>query len=67
VIPPACTLPGATRVHGHATGVDLHSCIACYTTADGAAGQLPDDRLLLTPGSVTRLLHIPASPSTPPG
>ncbi len=59
VVPLASTLPGAKLVRGHATGVDLTARVVRYTSAAGGAGDLPYDRLLLAPGSVTRLLDIP--------
>lgn len=59
VVPLASTLPGATLLRGHATGVDLEARVVRYTGAGGAAGTVSYDRLLLAPGSVTRLPGIP--------
>ena len=59
VVPLASTLKHALIVRGHATAVDLGARTVTYTDADGGSGQLSYDRLLLAPGSVTRLLGIP--------
>lgn len=59
VVPLAPTLRGARMVRGRATGVDLEVGTVAYTDPDGEPGQLDYDRLVLAPGSVTRLLDIP--------
>ena len=46
-------------MRGHATGVDLTARVVQYASAAGGTGDLSYDRLLLAPGSVTRLLDIP--------
>jgi NADH dehydrogenase len=58
-VPLASTLKRARIVRGHATAIDLDAQTVTYADADGANGQLSYDRLLLAPGSVTRLLDIP--------
>ena len=59
VVPLATTLRRAAIVRGHATGVDLDQRMVHFTGIDGVTGSLPYDRLLLAPGSVTRLLDVP--------
>ena len=59
VIPLASTLRTATLLRGHATRVDFDARVVQYTSPDGATGTVAYDRLLLAPGSVTRLLDIP--------
>ncbi|MGI8713159.1 MAG: NAD(P)/FAD-dependent oxidoreductase [Solirubrobacteraceae bacterium] len=59
VIPLASTLRGAQIVRGHATSVDLEANTVSYTDIEGETGHLTYDRVLLAPGSVTRLLDIP--------
>ncbi len=59
VVPLASTLRGATMVRGRATAVDLDAGTVAYTDPEGEAGQLSYDRLLLAPGSVTRMFDIP--------
>lgn len=59
VIPLASTLRRARLVRGHATGVDFDGRVVSYTGTDGVCGTMSYDRLLLAPGSVTRLLDIP--------
>ncbi len=59
VVPLASTLPGATLVRGHASGVDFDARVVHYTGADGVTATVAYDRLLLAPGSVTRLLDLP--------
>jgi len=58
-VPLASTLRGARIVRGHATSVDLEANSLTYTDTEGESGELTFDRLLLAPGSVTRLLDIP--------
>ena len=58
LVPLASTLPGARIVRGHADEVDLAGHTVTYTDALGPH-VLPWDKLLLAPGSVTRLLDIP--------
>ncbi|MDQ6732262.1 MAG: FAD-dependent oxidoreductase, partial [Actinomycetota bacterium] len=59
VVPLASTLRGARIVRGAATGVDLKANTLAYTDIEGETQVLSYDRLLLAPGSVTRLLDIP--------
>jgi len=59
VIPLASTLRGAQIIRGHATSVDLKANTLAYTNTEGETQELSYDRLLLAPGSVTRLLDIP--------
>lgn len=59
VVPLASTLTRARIVRGHARAIDLDGRTVTYADADSATGQLSYDRLLLAPGSVTRLLDIP--------
>ncbi|GGL88357.1 hypothetical protein GCM10011594_05000 [Nakamurella endophytica] len=59
VVPLTGTLGRARIVRGRADGVDLDARQVHYTGADGSTADLPYDRLLLAPGSVTRLLDIP--------
>jgi NADH dehydrogenase len=58
-VPLAGTLTGARIVRGRAEGADLAARTVRYTDAAGEASELSYDRLLLAPGSVTRLLDIP--------
>lgn len=58
-VPLASTLRGARIVRGHATGVDLEANTVAYTDPESETRELTYDRLLLAPGSVTRLLDIP--------
>lgn len=59
VVPLASTLSRARVVRGHATDVDLDAHTVAYTDIDGVSRTLGYDRLVLAPGSVTRLLDIP--------
>jgi NADH dehydrogenase len=52
-------LPGVRLTLGKMSGMDLDQRIVYYTGADGHAGGLPYDRVVLTVGSVNRLLPIP--------
>lgn len=58
LIPLASTLPGTRILRGQADLVDLNSRTVHYTDARGERAQLGYRRLLLAPGSVTRLLPI---------
>jgi NADH:ubiquinone reductase (H+-translocating) len=53
------TLPGARLVLGDVEGIDLGRRVLSYTNPEGMAGSLDYDRLLLTVGSVNKLLPIP--------
>ncbi|MGD9485906.1 NAD(P)/FAD-dependent oxidoreductase [Streptomyces sp. TRM70308] len=55
----AGTLPGVRVVLGEVHGVDLEGRGVTYTDPDGREGTLSYDRLLLTVGSVNKLLPIP--------
>ena len=59
VVPLTSMLRKAAVVRGRATQVDLQQRLVHYTGIEGDTGTLPYDRLVLTPGSVTRLLDIP--------
>lgn len=59
VVPLADTLPGVRVVRGRATGVDLPGRTVHYVTGAGAQQSLSYDRVLIAPGSITRLLDIP--------
>ena len=59
LVPLTSTLRRATVVRGHATGLDLQHRLVHYTADGGATASLPYDRVVLAPGSVTRLLDIP--------
>ncbi|MYS22667.1 NADH dehydrogenase [Streptomyces sp. DvalAA-14] len=53
------TLPGVRLVLGEVNGVDLDGRGVSFTDPEGGAGHLSYDRLLLTVGSVNKLLPIP--------
>ncbi|MET9293921.1 FAD-dependent oxidoreductase [Streptomyces sp. NPDC003077] len=53
------TLPGVRLVLGQVTGVDLTSRRVTYTDPEANTGTLGYDRLVLTVGSVNKLLPIP--------
>jgi NADH dehydrogenase len=53
------TLPQARLVLGEVDRVDLHNRSVGYTDPEGNRGELGYDRLVLTVGSVNRLLPIP--------
>ncbi|GHJ44706.1 hypothetical protein Cs7R123_20480 [Catellatospora sp. TT07R-123] len=55
----AATLRGVRVLPGAVDDVDLGSGTVSYTEPHGRAGRLEYDRLVLTPGSVNRLLPIP--------
>ena len=59
VVPTAKTLRRVRVLRGHADSVDLDAATVRYTDLDGGVHTESYDRLLLTPGSVTRLLDIP--------
>ncbi len=59
VVPLAETLAGTRTVRGRATDVDLAGSTVHYTDSAGTPGSLAYDRVLIAPGSVTRLLDIP--------
>ena len=59
MVPLASSLPGVRVVVGYADQVDLHHRRVHYIDRHGIRGELSYDRLLLAPGSVTRLLNIP--------
>jgi NADH dehydrogenase len=58
-IPLAGTLGGVHKVRGRVDAVDLEQRTLTFTDLDQRLGQLSWDRLVLTPGSVTRLFDIP--------
>jgi NADH dehydrogenase len=53
------TLPGVRLVLGEVQGIDLAARRVAYTNPEGMAGSLPYDRLVLSAGSVNKLLPIP--------
>jgi len=55
----ARTLPGAKLVVAEVERIDVDSRTVHWTDADGDSGETPYDRLVLTVGSVNRLLPIP--------
>lgn len=59
VVPLAETLPGVRIVRGRASAVDIAGQTVHYTDSAGTPAALPYDRVLLAPGSITRLLDIP--------
>jgi NADH dehydrogenase len=58
-IPLAGTLKGVRVVRGRVDDVDLDGHTLTFTDPEQRSTQLPWDRLVLTPGSVTRLFDIP--------
>jgi NADH dehydrogenase len=56
------TLPGVQLVLGHVDGIDLARRVVTYANPEGMPGSLGYDRLVLTVGSVNRLLPIPGVP-----
>jgi NADH:ubiquinone reductase (H+-translocating) len=53
------TLPGARLVLGHVDGIDLDRRVVTYANPEGITGSLDYDRLVLTVGSVNKLLPVP--------
>lgn len=58
-IPLAGTLPGVRAIRGNVERVDLSAHTLSYTDPEDRTRELTWDRLVLTPGSVTRLFDIP--------
>jgi NADH:ubiquinone reductase (H+-translocating) len=58
-IPLAGMLSGVRHIRGHVDRVDLQRRIVSCTAADGRPAEIGWDRLVLAPGSVTRLFDIP--------
>lgn len=58
-IPLAGTLKGVRAVRGRVDSVDFGRQTLSFTDMDGEAGTLSWDRLVLTPGSVTRRFDTP--------
>jgi NADH dehydrogenase len=58
-IPLAGTLNGVRKVRGRVDSVDLDRHILTFTDLERRACEMSWDRLVLTPGSVTRLFDIP--------
>ncbi|MDT5091726.1 MAG: hypothetical protein QOH60_1089 [Mycobacterium sp.] len=58
-IPLAGTLKGVRVIRGRVDDVDLDGHTLTFTDPEQRSTQLPWDRLVLTPGSVTRLFDIP--------
>jgi NADH:ubiquinone reductase (H+-translocating) len=55
----AQTLPGARLVLGNVDGIDLDRRVVSYANPEGITGSLDYDRLVLTVGSVNKLLPVP--------
>ncbi|MFC8343694.1 FAD-dependent oxidoreductase [Streptomyces sp. NPDC057280] len=53
------TLPGVRLVLGEAEGIDLDGRTVHYTDPEGETGTLPYDRLVISVGSVNKLLPVP--------
>src|SRR3954470_15589193 len=58
-IPLANALRGVQQIRGRVDGVDFDARTVTYTDPEERARIVPWDRLVLTPGSVTRLFDIP--------
>lgn len=58
-VPLAGTLGGARAIRGQVQGVDLTGHTLTYADPEGRIRDVAWDRLVLTPGSVTRLFDIP--------
>ncbi len=58
-IPLANSLPGVRAVRGRVDDVDLDGHNLTYTDPEGRTHVMSWDRLVLTPGSVTRLFDVP--------
>jgi NADH dehydrogenase len=58
-IPLANTLRGVQQIRGRVDGVDFEQRTVTFTDPEERARTLPWDRLVLTPGSVTRLFDVP--------
>jgi NADH dehydrogenase len=58
-VPLAQTLPDVRLVLGRADGVDTENRVVSWTGPEGHGGELRYDRLVLSAGSVNRLLPIP--------
>jgi NADH:quinone reductase (non-electrogenic) len=58
-IPLANSLPGVQAIRGRVDGVDFEGHTVTFTDPEERSRILPWDRLVLTPGSVTRLFDVP--------
>lgn len=58
-VPLAGTLHGVRAIRGHVDSVDPTGHTLSYTDPEGRSHEMTWDRLVLTPGSVTRLFDIP--------
>lgn len=58
-IPLANALRGVQQIRGRVDGVDFNAHTVTFTDPEERARTLPWDRLVLTPGSVTRLFDVP--------
>jgi NADH dehydrogenase len=58
-IPLANALRGVQQIRGRVDGVDFDGHTVTFTDPEERARTLPWDRLVLTPGSVTRLFDVP--------
>ena len=58
-IPLANSLRGVQAIRGRVDGVDFEARTVTYTDPEERARVVPWDRLVLTPGSVTRLFDVP--------
>ncbi|OBJ12670.1 NADH dehydrogenase [Mycobacterium sp. 1482292.6] len=59
MIPLAGMLDGVRQIRGHVDGVDFEERTICYTDLEQRRCALSWDRLVLAPGSVSRLFDIP--------
>ena len=64
-IPLAGTLAGVRAIRGRVEKADLSDRTVIYTDPEQETHELFWDRLVLAPGSVTRLFDFPDSPTTP--
>src|SRR3712207_1475791 len=53
------TLPGARLLLGDVDAINLRRRVVTYANPEGMAGFVTDDRLVLTVGSVNKLLPVP--------
>src|ERR1700742_4765518 len=66
-IPLANTLRGVRAVRGRVDAVDFDARTLTFTDPEDRAHELSWDRLVLTPGSVTRLFDVPGLATHPRG
>ena len=66
-IPLANTLRGVQAIRGRVDSVDFDEHTLAFTDPEGRSRSLAWDRLVLTPGSVTRLFDMPGLADTRAG